>query len=60
MKLWDLFYWNKHRYEWVWMDTVQGFDKKEAINDAKLMYPEFVKRNDVMKVVEYGNNVVKT
>lgn len=50
VKLWDLYYWNKHEYCWKWLDTSQGVDRYEGIRDAKLMHPEFVNRGDVMKV----------
>jgi hypothetical protein len=50
LKLWDLYYWNKHEYCWKWLDTAQGVDKYGAIRDAKLMYQEYVARGDVMKV----------
>lgn len=50
MKLYDLYYWNKHEYCWKTLTCVEGKDKTEAITRAKGLYPEFVARGDVMKV----------
>lgn len=53
MKLYDLFYWNKHRYEWIWIGMSRGDTAYDAIRLAKQDLKAAVARNDVMKVVEY-------
>lgn len=53
VKLWDLYYWNKHEYCWKWKGNVYGKTARDAIRIAKACYPETVARGDMMKVVEY-------
>lgn len=54
MKLWDLYYWNKHEYCWKWIGMAEGNNKQEAIRMAVQCLPEAHKRGDVMKVEEYA------
>ncbi len=49
IKLWELYYWNKHRYEWVWIAAIEAKDKVRAIQTARLSFPAC----DVLKVEEY-------
>lgn len=53
MKLWDLYYWNKHEYCWKWLGMTFGETKYEAIRAAKNDLPATVARGDMMKVEEY-------
>lgn len=55
MKLWDIFYWNKHDYRWIWLGNIGGHTKLEAIQVAKAWHVAAVTRGDVLKVVEYDH-----
>lgn len=38
MKLWDLYYWNKHEYCWKWLQLVYGDTPQSAIKVAKSLF----------------------
>lgn len=60
MKLWDLYYWNKHEYCWKFIGQISTETKLKAIKIAKQWFAEFVARGDMMKVVEYVANKPST
>lgn len=51
MKLWDLYYWNKHDYCWKWIGMAEGDDAQSAIQWAKQCLPAAVARGDVLRVI---------
>lgn len=53
MKLWDLYCWSKHEYNWRWIGMSVGDTAYDAIRDAKKCLPNIVARNDVMRVIEF-------
>jgi hypothetical protein len=46
VKLWDLYYWNKHEYCWKWLMVVFADSAPMAIRFSKQLYPSL----DMMKV----------
>ncbi len=50
MNAWDVHYWNKHEYRWIYVVMVYGDSAQIAIRNAKNLLPDFVNRGDVMKV----------
>lgn len=51
MKYWDIFYWNKHEYCWKKLPILaEGNNAYDAIRMAKQALPDFVARNDMLKV----------
>ncbi len=54
IKLWEVFYWNKHRYEWLPLGMAEGRDRYFAIRDAKVTFRDAIARGDILKVEEYS------